>query len=129
MDSESQIRAAVQKIVQVTLGSSREDLSPLFHENVTFQSPDSQSAMSGRDACLQSYADFRNAAQLHDVQTEEPQIDILGTTAIATYGFRIHYTFDGKTNRESGRDLLVFSRENDRWLVVWRTLIVANAES
>jgi uncharacterized protein (TIGR02246 family) len=116
-ESRDQIRAIVDKIIAVTLGSSPEDIAALFHEDVVFQVPDFGARVRGRQACLESYRDFRNAAQVHEVHTEPPQIDVCGSAAVAVYAFDIHYSLDKNTCRESGRDWLVLILEDGRWLV------------
>jgi len=55
-------------------------------------------------------------------------IDIVGDVAIAVCPFFIVYELDGKVHRESGRDVLVFSRTARGWSVVWRTMQVQSTE-
>jgi ketosteroid isomerase-like protein len=128
MDPKSEIKGIIDRINEVTLGSRNEDLRPLFHENVTFMSPDFRTRAEGREACLKSYSDFRAAAQIKEYHRFEPQIDVTGATAVVTYEFRIYYAIQGRTNRDSGRDLLVFTRKDDRWVVAWRTVILSASE-
>jgi hypothetical protein len=126
-ESRDQIRAIVDKIVAATLGSSVEDISPLFHRDVVFQAPHFGSRIRGRQACLKSYRDFRSAAQVHDFHTEPPEIDVCTSVAVAAYPFHIHYTFEGNTCEESGRDVLVLTLEDHHWLVAWRTLVMGDS--
>lgn len=77
----------------------------------------------GRDACVQSYEDFRRQATLHDFQESEMSIDLFGNVSIATYRYEIAYEMKGQSFHDKGGDLFVFVRESGRWLAVWRTLI------
>lgn len=117
--------AIVEKINAATLGSSGEDIAGLFDDQVTFVSPDFRMRLRGKQACLRSYEEFRSNADMEDYHLEDTQADICDNTAVVTYIFHVRYTMGGKTNDDSGRDLLVFERATDgRWLVVWRTMIV-----
>ena len=39
---------------------------------------------------------------------------------MVSYPFEIEYTIEGKVNRETGRDVFVLEKRDNRWLAVWR---------
>jgi ketosteroid isomerase-like protein len=106
-----------------------EEMVEAFHDDVVVVQPGFGTRVSGREACVGSYAEFAAAARVHAYDESEHAVDVWGDTAVATYRFRIEYEIEGKTYLETGQDLLVFIRTSDGWRVVWRTLAPLAAES
>jgi hypothetical protein len=123
MSPAQQIQGAIDLINGITTGVASGDLTHLFHENVAFQAPGSLHITEGPVACLNTYLDFRNEARIHSFEADPAAIRSFGCTAVATYSFRIHYTIENVTTRAKGEDVLVFTNQDGRWLVVWRTLV------
>ncbi len=78
--------------------------------------------VSGREACVASYAEFAAAGTVHAYDESDHTVDVWADTAVATYRFRIDFEVGGERYLEAGHDLLVFSRIDDGWRIVWRTL-------
>lgn len=129
MDPRTEIRTIIERIDRVTLGGAREDITPVFHPDVVFVSPDFKSHVQGREACLRTYDDFRGNAEIHEYRPDEPDVHVTGSTAVASHPFRMRYAIGGQTSDESGRDLLVFTHDGDRWMVVWRTVVIVPSGS
>jgi uncharacterized protein (TIGR02246 family) len=106
-----------------------EDLASFFREDIVMVNPGFTQRTEGRDACVASYEGFCKQAAILDLKLSNPGIDVFGDTAIATYSYEIAYEMGGERFNDTGRDVFVFVRENDRWLAVWRTMIVSLAES
>jgi uncharacterized protein (TIGR02246 family) len=104
-----------------------EELASFFREDIVMAHPDFTQRTEGRDACVASYEDFRRQAAILDFKISNPGIDVFGNTAIATYSYEIAYEMGGERFNDTGRDIFVFVRENDRWLAVWRTMIIPQA--
>jgi ketosteroid isomerase-like protein len=81
----------------------------------------------GREDCIGAYADFVSCATIAGFRTSELAIDVCGPAAVATYQWEIDYAIDGTRSLESGRDVLVFRRVGDAWLVCWRAMLPATA--
>ncbi|MGH9428444.1 MAG: nuclear transport factor 2 family protein [Terriglobia bacterium] len=105
------------------------DLALFFREDIVMVNPGFTQRTEGRDACVASYEDFCKQAVILDFKMSNPGIDVFGNTAIATYSYEIAYEMGGERFNDTGRDIFVFVRENDRWQAVWRTMIVSQAES
>ena len=104
------------------------DLNEYFHSSMMIVGPDGSKIAKGRKLCVQSYQQFIDAAEVHDLTLAEPEIDIWGETATAVYEFTIDYSMNGKRYKEKGRDLFTFTYIPDTgWQAVWR-MIIAMAE-
>jgi len=91
--------------------------------------PDFTQRTQGRDACVTSYEDFCEQANILDLKLNNPLIDVFDNTAIATYSYEITYEMGGERFNDTGRDVFVFVRENGRWQAAWRTMIMSQSES
>ena len=124
MDDVTRIQSTIDRINRATLGGARVDIRDAFHERVVFASPDFRGRVSGRDACLATYAEFTTHSTVHEFKPGAPDVHVIGATAVATTPFDIRYTIEGRTTRESGHDLMVFAKDAGDWRVVWRTVVV-----
>ena len=48
---------------------------------------------------------------------------MIGLTAVASYTFDMIYERDQRKYRATGRDLWMFSKSEDAWQAVWRTML------
>lgn len=106
----------------------RNILVECFHEDMVIKGCDLETLARGREACMRSYVDFIEQVKISAFSQDEPEIYIGGDTAIATYGWSITYTLDGKEHTELGNDLFVFGRTNGKWLAVWRAMLTEPPE-
>ena len=119
-----EIRRLVKKINAAWLHGRPEELAPYFHEDMVIVPPDFRRRAKGREACVASYKDFVSQAKVREYKDSEPDIDLWGNTAVATYSWEIAYEMKKESYRESGWDVFVLVREHARWLAVWRTIIL-----
>jgi uncharacterized protein (TIGR02246 family) len=105
------------------------DLASFFREDIVMVHPDFTQRTQGRDACVTSYEDFCEQANILDLKLNNPLIDVFDNTAIATYSYEITYEMGGERFNDTGRDVFVFVRENGRWQAAWRTMIMSQSES
>lgn len=103
-------------------------LANCFHKDMVIKGCDLEILATGREACVRSYVDFIKQAKVSAFSQDEPDIQIFGDTAIATYGWNITYTLDGKEYTEPGHDVFVFNRTNGKWLAVWRAMLTESQE-
>jgi ketosteroid isomerase-like protein len=103
-------------------------LADCFHEDMMIKGCNLETLASGREACVRSYIDFVKQAKISAFSQNEPEIQVVGDTAIATYGWNITYTLDDKEYRESGHDVFVFSRRHGKWLAIWRAMLTEPQE-
>ncbi len=122
--SRLEILELIERLNDTWVKGSPEQLASFFREDIAMVNPDFTNRTEGREACVASYVDFCSQAKINDFTLGETSIDVFGHTAIATYTYEIGYEMGGEQFSDSGRDLFVFIRENDRWQAVWRTMIV-----
>jgi len=116
------IRQIVFTINRHWLNKQCDEIGKFLSEKVVIAPPGSDKRIRGRDAYVQSYRDYDQSAITHKFSPDEPEIDIIGETAVAVYPFYVEYELQGKTYREHGKDILVFSNKSGEWKVVWRTM-------
>jgi uncharacterized protein (TIGR02246 family) len=97
-----------------------DDLADCFAEDAVIVPPGFQRRVEGRQACVSSYSDFL-AATVAAYREGEPSIDVWGDTAVATFRWDMAWAMKGQDYRDSGHDVIVCTRQADRWLEVWRT--------
>lgn len=128
-DNEQAIRELVGRINNAWLKGRAEDipseLDGCFHTQMTIKGPDFQTMGKGKEACIRSYTDFLQQASVRECTLSEPEVDLFGDTAIAVYSWNMTYELSGQEYRESGRDVLVFTQYQGRWLAVWRVMLPA----
>ncbi|MBN1223985.1 MAG: nuclear transport factor 2 family protein [Candidatus Aminicenantes bacterium] len=105
-----------------------EDLAEFFHEDIVVTGPGFRGGGTGRKACVASYEEFINIADIKDVKESELSINVWNDTAVAHYKFEIDYEIAGKDYHDSGYDLFVFARNEGKWLAVWRTILPVNKD-
>ncbi len=124
---QEQVRLLLQRINDAWLQGPVEQipqkLEDCFHHQMVIRGPDFQELGRGKAACAKSYQDFLNQAKVHRCQLAEPHSDVAGDTAVAACAWEMTYELNGQTYTESGHDLFVFTRDQGRWLAVWRTLL------
>lgn len=126
---EEQIRAVIERMNHAWLEGTIEDLpaalGECFHSAMVIRGGDLQAHGVGKDACIQSYLDFLETAEIHRCVIEPPEIDVAGESAMAIYGWEMTYETEGQTYTESGSDILALARCEGRWLITWRAMLPA----
>jgi len=112
----------IHQINQLWLNKRYDEIGELLSEHAVIAPPGFEGRIQGRDAYVQTYREYDQSAITREFSPDEPEIDIIGDTAVALCPFSIVYELDGKIYREHGRDMLVFSQSSGEWRVVWRTM-------
>lgn len=124
MEMESEIQRLIGQINRAWVENRVDELVQYFHEGMVIVAPQFGGRLEGREACIESYREFTGRATVEEVQEKDLSIDVRGCTAVATYRYAVSYTLNGARHRDSGWDVFVFTREGERWLAVWRTMIL-----
>jgi len=117
------VRDLINQINSTWLQGDPNELERFFHSDIVVQPPGASPRVHGRDACIASYRAFTEQAHVRSFEPRDAEIDVFGDTIIASYRYKIIYEMDGDTFDEDAGDLLVFIKERDSWVVVWRTMI------
>ncbi len=121
--SVEEIRALLENINQAWLNKRTDELANFFHRNVVIAQPGLGARAKGRRACINSYKEFASQAVTRNFKTSSYVIDFWGKTAVASYRFMMDYEIQGALYHDEGEDVFVFVREDEKWIVVWRTII------
>lgn len=119
-----ELQSAVRQLNDAWLAGRFDDLKHFFHPEVVLEHPGFKTRTVGRDPLIKSYADFAAQATIDSFETGEPQVDLSGDVAVTILPWRMKYQFGGNAFDESGWDILVWNRGEERWVVVWRTVIL-----
>ncbi|MDX1639677.1 MAG: hypothetical protein R3281_17065 [Balneolaceae bacterium] len=82
--------------------------------------PEQTSVSGGREAVIDTYAEFLLTSEVTAFHIEEMLVDHFEATAVVYYTFNIRYRVENTAFDETGSEILVFERHADQWLVVWR---------
>lgn len=121
--THQQLWHTVQKLNKEWVNNKSDELAYYFHKDMVIAGPDMHELARNRTECIQSYKDFMNQAVVHNYKESDPIVNVIAYTAVVSYKFDIDYTLKGKNYKESGKDLFVMIKEEERWQAVWRMLI------
>ncbi len=94
------------------------DLVNYFHEHMVAITGTDRERIVGREACVNGWSAFANAAEIHSWKEINPKIQIYGNTAVVTYYFDMSFNMGGQEIEMGGRDMFVFVKEGGKWLAV-----------
>ncbi len=101
-----EIRDRLQAINDSWLSDKPEEVSRIltdcFHPDMVIKGCDLKTMAKGREACVLSYVGFIQQAKIGAFSQDEPDIQVTGDTAVATYGWTIMYTLEGKSTPNLG---------------------------
>lgn len=116
---------AVQQINRAWRTGDASGIAELFHPDAVIVHPGFEGRSEGRDECVQSYVEFAGQATVRSLDEYGTAVDMVGDTAVVTYGFTIDYDLDDQPYTDRGTDLYVLARTGDgRWQAIWRTLVM-----
>jgi ketosteroid isomerase-like protein len=121
--TEQSIWDAIRASNAAWFGGEPEGVADLFHEDVVMASPDGTPVSEGKEAMVRSFVEYCRSVVTHEFKERDPKISLFGGTAVATFDFDVRYEHEGKVHDESGREILVFTRQGDAWQAVWRMQI------
>ncbi len=100
-----------------------DDLRSFLHPDAVIVGPDLAPLGRGRDACVESYAQFLAAATVHQFDESRIRLDVYGHAAVVGYDHRIRYDMDGVAHDERGSEVLLLVRHDETWQVAWRLVL------
>jgi len=121
--TQQQIWHTIQKLNKEWLNNKTEELAYYFHKDMVITGADLHELSHNRAESIKSYKDFMRNAVIHEFKECDPEVSVFAYTAIVRYRFDITYELGGKTHKDTGRDLFVLIKEDERWQAVWRTMI------
>ena len=119
---QDEVKQVLRNINDAWIKGDPNDIANYLHEEMVITGPDFIKLGKGKDECVDSYKKFKGMATILDVKETELMVDVFGDTAVATYSFEITHEIDEKTSTHRGRDMFTFTRIENKWLAVWRTI-------
>lgn len=119
----NELNSMVKEINSAWQEERFEDLMEYFHEDIVISGPNFEGGEKGRRACIKSFKQFLEAAEIHQYNESDFNSLVWDNTAVVHYAFDMSYSIKGQKFRDKGFDLYVFSKENNKWKAIWRTLI------
>lgn len=116
-----EIEALIERLNDCWLNDKLENMDMFFHKQVVMLQPVTNKKMIGREAMIDSYREFADSSEVNYFRTKDMAIDVFENTSIVFYTFDIKYRVETTNYDESGTEILVLNRYNDRWAIVWRT--------
>jgi len=123
LKSQKEVKQVLRKINQAWTKGTIDDLAKWFHDDIVIAAPDGRVMGRGSKACIKSYKDFCENAQVSDFIEADSDIHLYRNTAVASYTYEISYVMSGKTHNEKGWEVFFFTQDEDMWVGVWRMVI------
>ncbi len=103
------------------------DLEEYLAQDVVFVAPGGERRGErrgeGLTLAIESYRQFMAHAQVKRFETADHVVTPRGDTTVVEYRWQMDWTAAGADYSEKGREVLVLSRREEKWRVVWRTQI------
>jgi hypothetical protein len=122
-DEIRNVGESLRRINEAWLSRRPEKMKPMLDEKVVMTYPGFVGRSEGQEAFIAGYVDFCEQALMISYQESDLQIDVGGATAVASYAFEMSYERKGDKYLSRGRDLWIFTRKQDEWVAVWRTML------
>ncbi|HXX14414.1 MAG TPA: nuclear transport factor 2 family protein [Candidatus Eremiobacteraceae bacterium] len=100
-----------------------EELARFFDPDIVMKGPGLKELVRGRQALVQSYADFMERSSVVEYAESDHSTQAWGDTAAVTYNWTMTYEQKGETKRESGQDMFVLVRRDGHWVAVLRVML------
>ena len=113
----------IRRINKAWLDGRPQDLASTIHPEITMVLPGFEGRIQGANSFISGFEEFCRTARVDSFQENEPQVDLIADTAVATFRFAMVYERDGSNYQATGRDLWIFTRHEGSWLAVWRTML------
>ncbi len=123
-EPEARVREVVEGIMSAWLRCDADALNAFYDDDVVVRGPDFLVRSRGRTEGVAGDRAFLEAARIDAFEHSDHSIDVVGTTAVATYRWAMTYTLAGETYSERGRDLFVLADGERGPRIVWRVMTV-----
>ena len=99
------------------------DLEAFLAHDVVFVAPGGEPRSEGIASAIEGYRQFMSHAQVNRFATSDHVVTLRGDTAIVEYRWLMDWIAAEAAHTEAGREVVVLSRRDREWRVVWRTQI------
>ena len=92
-------------------------------ENIVMKGPGLKEYAKGRQAFIESYAQFMAGSHILEYAESNHTINTWGNVAVATYDWTMTFEQKGQTKTDKGNDMFVFHRVPHGWEAVLRVIL------
>jgi hypothetical protein len=117
------VSAVMRQINQAWLDGRVDDLLPFVHPEIVMVLPGFSGRVQDRETLLAGFRDFRANSRIREFKEFDPQVDVVGKTAVVSFRYEMVYEQNAKRSRAAGRDVWVFEKQDSAWVAVWRTML------
>ena len=101
----------------------RDTLVPIFHKDMVIRGPEMTLMAQGREAAIQSYADFAARSEVLSFEADPVEVEVFDDMAVAKCRWTMRYRTGAAESAAAGTDSFMFVLEDGRWQVAWRALL------
>ena len=124
MTPEEEVRSTLAAIQATWREKRPRDMTPYLHPDVTIALPGSGAMVKGRDFLISTFVQFAAVANVLEYRESDLDVQVIGEAAVVIFRFDMTYQREQQPREHStGRDLWFFSRQDGRWVAVWRTIL------
>lgn len=116
------IRKLIKTINNSWINQKLEDMPTLLDEDVIFSGPGMKEQIKGIEPCIDSYREFEKSAIILHFENKEISLNLWYNIAVTNYSFIIGYEINAVEYKESGNEIMMFSKNNDQWKLLWRAI-------
>jgi ketosteroid isomerase-like protein len=121
--TDSEFISFAEALDQCWMQGRPQDLAAFLDEDVVFVAPGGEVRKAGIAHAIESYRQFMSQAKVLHFRTHSHQVTHRGDAAVLEYEWEITWVAAGTEHHDKGRDILVLSRRDNGWRVIWRTQI------
>ncbi len=99
------------------------DLDTYLADDVVIVAPDGKTRLEGLAAAMESYREFMAISSVEHYTTSDHTVTHRDDTVIVEYQWTMAWTSAGIDRNDKGREILVLTRREGHWRVIWRTQI------
>jgi hypothetical protein len=100
-----------------------QDLGAYLAEDVVFVGPGGKPRIEGLAAAVETYRQFMSKAKIRRFESFGHEVTMAGETAVVEYEWQMDWFVGNLEHADIGREVLVLSRRQGAWKVVWRTQV------
>ncbi|MGW8369551.1 MAG: nuclear transport factor 2 family protein, partial [Gammaproteobacteria bacterium] len=122
-NAHEQVGQILRQLNRAWIDGQFDRLKTFLHPEVIIATPGFGERVHGSDAYVSGHRDFVASVTIHGFSESASEIDVIDDVAVVNYRYELDYERACQRYASTGRDLYVLRKTNDRWLVVWRTIL------
>lgn len=119
-ETELRLISMTEAINNAWLKGKPAELAEYFHPGFVIQTHDFKILTSDRDTAIKSYADFITHCRVSSFMPSDYKVSVFGNTALCSYSYDISWNDKNGSFMDTGKEMFLFSRNEERWLAVLR---------